>query len=225
MRIALVGNGPIDRGHAYDIDTHEFVVRFNSCRHYGETGWKIDALALVNVNSPGWQFAWVEDAIPQEALRRTREVWFLRPPEERYANPSDPISGDFTEDIIRNRLGLTPYMRLDPEIYQAAIRTLWQFGASPHQIPSSGFLALFYLLHTLDNLKVTLYGFTHEGWNGHPWAAERAYVGANRSWIQVPGRPRVGSRTISFLRRVRTRVTRSSVPILSRVTLPETPQR
>lgn len=41
---------------------------------------------------------------------------------------------------------------------------------------STGALVLAYVISAYPNSDVRLYGFSHEGWHGHPWEAEARWM-------------------------------------------------
>lgn len=190
MRIAAVGNGPIDPRYASVIDAHDMVVRFNTAHHFGTTGRRIDVLVLVNTGGSGQRMHEIDGYINPAALAGAREVWIARHPEviaAQRANPiNDPLSWvDHSDAIVAKLLKGKRWRFIDAEDYLEAHSTLKTFGALDTHEPSTGMVTLFHLRRTIKRPRVTLFGFTHEGWHGHPWEAERAYVAANRSWIRT----------------------------------------
>jgi hypothetical protein len=180
LTIAVVGNGPVspgDNGIKYDIDAHDLVVRFNSCANYRRTGKKTDFLVLINTPN-GRRFGRQQGAIDKCALESAKEFWFPYSPTLIASiadqNPSrwQDVSDDLISRLVKNR----PWRYIDAEIYWAAMNTLKMMGASPDKTPSTGLLCLFYLEKHFNPCKVTLYGFTHEGWSGHAWNAEREII-------------------------------------------------
>jgi hypothetical protein len=168
-RIAVVGNGPVDPSQAAPIDSHSMVVRFNGCWHYGTSGFKTDVLVLSNSGGSGKHLAYAADAIVPQALASARRFWFPKPPEAI----SD---GDYTRDLIANRAGGRPWLVFGAAVYRDAEQALIEAGASCHCVPSSGLLALCYIRRTYWWPRVTLFGFTHHGWEGHAWDAERQLI-------------------------------------------------
>ncbi len=190
--IALVGNGPLPPGEGEVIDQHDLVVRFNSCSSYGEGGYRTDVLVLTNTGEPAKVFASNDTAINENALISARVFWIARSPElvarerERYPDQAAYWTDHATE-IIRNRVGSRPFRFLDAKIYWSAQEELKKYGATDGHQPSTGMLALFHIKNTMWwPFRVTLFGFTHEGWEGHPWQAERALIDQMR-WVQRSG--------------------------------------
>lgn len=184
MRIALVGNGPVDYRHASEIDAHDMVIRFNACPHYGRAGRRIDILVLMNAGSPGWRFTTKKKALNKTAVTRAREIWFaVHPVVQQETRGDDPHSGDYAEAIVRDHLNGQRWTYIDREDHIAARIALHALGAPADNTPTSGMLALIHARRILNPSHVTLYGFTHEGWEGHPWDAERRFVDMNSDWI------------------------------------------
>ena len=187
--IALVGNGPLRRAEGEAIDRHTLVVRFNSCSNYGKGGYRTDVLVLTNTGDPAEAFARNEGAINEEALVSARAFWIARSPElvaiESKRRPDQAAYWtDHATEIIHNRVGSRPFRFLDARIYWSAHKALKKFGATDWHQPSTGMLALFHIKTTIPwPRRVTLFGFTHEGWERHPWQAERALIDRWR-WVR-----------------------------------------
>jgi hypothetical protein len=191
-RIAVIGNGPVDSRSSAEIDAHDLVIRFNACRHYGRAGRKIDVLVLSNTGSPATKFARHDKAINREALASAKSFWLARAPElvsaERILHPGDSrcwVTCD--EEIIHKCVGNRPWQYIPAETYRLAKRNLDRYGARFDDHPSTGMLALFHIRRALRrrfrSCRATLYGFTHQGWYRHPWAAERALIDRWRNWV------------------------------------------
>jgi hypothetical protein len=186
--IALVGNGPLGPGDGKAIDQHGLVVRFNSCSNYGEGGYRTDVLVLTNTGEPAEAFAHNEAAINKNALMSARAFWIARSPElvaaERKRHPDQAAYWtDYAAEIVRNRVGSSPWRFFDAKLYWWAQEALKEYGATDAHQPSTGMLALFHIKTTMWwPCHVTLFGFTHEGWDGHPWQAERALIDQWR-WV------------------------------------------
>ena len=180
--IAVVGNGPVDPACRQTIDEHEFVVRFNHCSNFETSGVRTDALVFAPVGPTGAINA--SEEVHAGAIRHAKEFWFTRSAdlidEERrkaIAKGADTINlEDWTRQIIARHVGSRPYLFLDPKIYRRAERELAALGASEPFEPSSGVLALIHLRERFPRKAINLFGFTHEGWEGHSWEAERKLV-------------------------------------------------
>ncbi|CDI08740.1 glycosyltransferase family 29 protein [Agrobacterium pusense] len=192
-RIALVGNGENARGFGSEIDSHDFVVRMNRAIHFGEAGTKTDALAVINWSGPGRWMTNGETPINAEALRAAKSIWLPMPPEDMESVKNDqpgtfewPTYVDFTSEVIDNLVDGRPYIKFPPNIWRSLTKELRGLGAAKTQASSTGALVLAYLVRVWPRSKVTLYGFTHEGWDGHPWEQEKAWI---RNLDRVPYKP------------------------------------
>jgi hypothetical protein len=177
-RIAVVGNGPIDHGMASEIDDHDIVVRFNACSNYGTSGRKTDILILVNTGGSGLRLSTEPDAINRDALEASKTIWLTVAPglAAEFASHTDLVGADHAELMRQNRIGSRCWSYISRESFLRAADHLEALGAEPPALPSSGFVTISHLLHTMPRAKLTLYGFTFEGWDKHPWCAEKAFV-------------------------------------------------
>lgn len=184
----IVGNGDIAEQHGAAIDAADFVVRFNDCRSYGPGGTKTDAVAVCNTGRPGFAMSRGADWKTNPAVVEAAEIWCTRD-SARFAamrgelavrHPElddfcDDYSGDFAAFAAATgkRLYSVPaetHVGLD-----AALATI---GAAPYVVPSSGLLVIADVLaHVAQpDDSVTIAGFGHQGWEWHPFAAEKRLV-------------------------------------------------
>jgi hypothetical protein len=200
-RIALVGNGVVDSSAGNVIDAHDLVVRFNACTSCGSAGERTGVIVLANAGHPGRAFASGETPINAGALRSDPCFWLAKPPlihsiERRRHRAYKvlvarkpwyyPHTWDDYTDAIVERIGSRPWSCIEALTYWQAMGALVVRGASSLQMPSSGMLALFHIRRRLWPARVTLFGFSHQGWDGHPWEAERAQVSEWRDWVNYP---------------------------------------
>jgi hypothetical protein len=186
---ALVGNGAVDCRHAVDIDRHDFVVRFNGCQHYGSTGLKTDVLVLVNTGPQGYRLATTPEAINPRALASAKQIYFPKSPglvrELAVLHPEDVENWTDHSGALMKRIGARPHRFLDDGNFWDAQYLLEQSGATKRHEPSTGMLMLsaIHRQRKLRRYTVTLYGFSHEGWIGHAWDAERVVVDSWSRWV------------------------------------------
>ncbi|MFC3075442.1 Urease operon accessory protein [Shinella pollutisoli] len=188
-RIVIVGNGDIPEGVAEAIDGADLVIRFNACRSAGRGGLRTDVVAVCNTGRPalamlggGWQSL--------ETVRQARAIWCVRAP-EKFAALRGPLSerhpdlDDFCDD---HTLGFTTFAQLTgralrivpPAVHDRLDAALSAHAPPAYVVPSSGLVVIADVLDNLaaDGDDVTLAGFGHQGWPGHPFAAERLWVEA-----------------------------------------------
>jgi hypothetical protein len=182
MRVAIVGNGHIESGYANYIDGFDFVVRFNACGTYGTAGKKIDALCLVNTTDQE-HFAIDPSGIDCSADAATKLFWFARAPSVIKAEQvrcTDPYLAstwrDHSEALVEKRIRGRAYEFIPERTYRAVEFELRKRGATEFQQPSTGILGLTHALLTLRPKEMVLFGFSHEGWEWHPWDAERNLI-------------------------------------------------
>lgn len=176
--VALVGNAPLRRCHAAAIDGAGRVVRFNNAAGLeGRAGSRTDQLWLVNRG--GQAAEWLQDPgfWQGPAFAALPEVVLPLPPDPEGA-PAQTAPGarDHSRAMRRRIADLGMAIRqMPPDLSGRARDVLRSFGARRALIaPSTGFLAM---LHFADEgAELELYGFGFDGWDGHDWAAERAWA-------------------------------------------------
>lgn len=189
-RIAIVGNGPIRDGLADAIDSADIVVRFNLCRSAGAGGVRTDIIAVCNTGRPALEMLAGGRWKASETVRQASEIWCVRAPETFAAlraplSLSHPDLDDFCDDytsgfetfarVTGRRLRIIP-----AATHRALDVSLAAFDPVPYVVPSSGLITI---AHVLDSIAmegdtVAIAGFGHEGWEWHPFAAERRWVEA-----------------------------------------------
>lgn len=189
-RIAIVGNGEIAAGAADVIDRSDVVIRFNDCKSIGRGGEKTDVVAVCNTGRPGRTM--VEEAAWQAspAVSQAAAIWSVRDPVKFAEMEPDllrrwPELDDFCVDYSDGFAAIAASSGKEHLIIARAVhdeldRLLKIITADPYVCPSSGLLAIAYVLclHEAVNDAVVIAGFTHEGWHGHPFHAEKQLVGA-----------------------------------------------
>ena len=190
-RIAIVGNGAIPEGLAEVIDNSDLVIRFNGCRSAGRGGWKTDVVAACNTGRPALDMLAGGHWKGSETVRQAKEIWCVLTSEVFAAMraplaKSHPDLDDFCDDYT---IGFETFARVTGRqlrvvpaaIHHAVNDDLIAFDPPSYVVPSSGLIVI---AHVLANIaapgdRVSLAGFGHEGWEWHPFAAERRWVDAH----------------------------------------------
>ncbi len=141
---------------------------------------QIDAHTLMNHDQP--RIARPARRLNPAVLRAAREIWLPIDPEvmngiEGRAHSDRPSQLDWTHSICE-RFGRTKKLFMFPaHVHAEACRLLAPLLPDGARIePSSGFLAIVYAFWCNPAVTLHLFGFTHQGWDGHPWEAERRTV-------------------------------------------------
>lgn len=189
-RIAIVGNGPVPEGLAETIDAADVVIRFNDCRSMGRGGERTDIVAVCNTGRPALAMLGGGRWKTSAAVRQAREIWCVRTAEMFAAMrpalaESHPDLDDFCDDYT---LGFETFARatgrrlavIPAAVHHALDAALAAFDPPSYVVPSSGLIVI---AHVLDSVakageRVSIAGFGHEGWQWHPFAAERRWVDA-----------------------------------------------
>ena len=196
-RIVIVGNGPVPDGAASAIASADFVIRFNDCRSF-RPGERTDVVAVCNTGRPGKAMLGLEKApatdaatrstawMAHEAVRDAGAVWCVRDP-ALFAALRVPLSithpelDDFCDDVtdafqafaVAN--GKTCRV-LEAETQRFVEAALGGFSPAPYVVPSSGVVVIADVLGAFPTADIALAGFSHQGWDGHPFAAEARLV-------------------------------------------------
>lgn len=186
--IAIVGNGSFARSDADAIDRCNLVIRFNDCRSVGVGGSRTDVVAVCNTGRPASamirQSAWREKA----AIGLATGIWCVRD-YEKFAELKprlavhypdlDDFCDDYTSEFAQFATESAKTLTVIPRRYHDQIdQELQARLIGNYVVPSSGLIAISYVIGEVadDDDTVLLAGFSHEGWSGHPFAAERDLV-------------------------------------------------
>lgn len=191
QRIMIVGNGDVPEGAAASIDAADRVIRFNGSRNFGAAGHRTDVVAVCNTGRPAKAMLsgpWGDSA----AVRACSEIWSVRDPKKfadmraplRVSHPElDDFCDDYTEGFAefaqRAGKGHRVVSRL---MHEAVDEALVPFDPGPYVVPSSGMIVVAQVLADVlsdperRQDQIILTGFSHEGWDGHPFAAERRLI-------------------------------------------------
>jgi len=202
----LLGNAAVRSDLSAFVDGSDCVVRLNDCRNFGaNTGVKTDMLVLNNTGDPARVKALGYLLKPRTQKQIERDFPYLQHVKKVFfARPSDRDCRAFLQQEVpsANRLRdrqlkqIASDRRLECEIaralgldeniieqatmafYVSTWRKLLSFGQTDAIMPSTGIMALEKLVQMQSSDPFHLYigGFTHEGWEGHPWELERKMV-------------------------------------------------
>ncbi len=189
-RIMIVGNGPVPEGAAGLIDAADLVIRFNDCRSVGAGGSRTDIVAVCNTGRPGKAMAQAGWA-GSPPVRAAAAIWCVRDP-EKFAAMREPLSrshpdlDDFCDDYTAGFAGIAvangkAHLVLSRACHEALEAELAVHAPPPYVVPSSGLVTIAHVLSSpaFADDAVCLAGFGHQGWEWHPFAAERAWVEAH----------------------------------------------
>lgn len=174
MNIFLVGNGPTS-DLSKMIDAGDVVIRMNKVPTYGKTtGTKTDILVLVNTGTPGEELLSAKGVAKNKAFKGARQIRLPCSParviQRRAAYPER--AHQLTEFSHLTKLPAYNGKIISFVPYQILVDLEAKLD-SP--MPSTGMILTEQLVMTRQpGDTIYLVGFGHEGWDGHPWAKEKA---------------------------------------------------
>lgn len=184
----VVGNGDIGPKAREAIAEAQAVVRFNDCRSAGEDAARTHIVVVCNTGRPGMRMlegpAWRE----HPSVKAADEIWCVRDP-EKFAEMRTPLSvshpelGDFCDDYTEGFRACAEAegkgFRVIPRaVHERLDAALSVFSPAPYVTPSTGLVTIADLIENRMEAddRIGLAGFSHQGWDGHPWDAERRYL-------------------------------------------------
>jgi hypothetical protein len=186
--IMIVGNGEIDAAAAAHIDNCDLVFRFNDCRSVGPGGTRTDIVVVCNTGRPGHKMLNEPGWTDNRAVTEASAIWCIRDPQKFAAlRPqlavSHPELDDFCDDHTDGFAGFAAAAGKSLHVVSATTHTaldaeLAAFAPAPYVVPSTGAVAIAEVVAHVARPDdcVTLAGFSHQGWQWHPWDAERQWV-------------------------------------------------
>jgi len=186
--IMIIGNGDIETGLEPVIDAADVVMRFNDCRSVGPGGQKTDIVAVCNTGRPGKRMVQDEGWMDNPSVLSAASIWCVRDPRKFTAMRaslavSHPELDDFCDDYTEGFAAFCAPTGKTLHVIPAAMHEqldldLAAYDPAPYIVPSSGLLAIAEILaaHSAPGDRVCLAGFGHQGWEWHPWEAERRWV-------------------------------------------------
>jgi hypothetical protein len=184
----IVGNGEIAEGAAKEIDAADLVVRFNDCRSMGAGGSRTDVVAVCNTGRPARAMLGSAEWRKSPAVASASEIWSVRDP-GKFAALRGPLSlshpelDDFCDDYTDQFTAFCQatgkrHVVIDRSVHEGVDAALAAYEPGSYVVPSSGMIVIAEVLarHPDDDIAIT--GFSHTGWNEHPFAAEKRLVDA-----------------------------------------------
>ncbi|HET6674184.1 MAG TPA: glycosyltransferase family 29 protein [Nitrospiraceae bacterium] len=185
MRVAVVGNAPLETDYSAQIDACDIVIRFNAAPEYGRNaGLKTTILFLMNSGKTTQQRLKDPAFLDSALIGGAERVYLPYHPEiiRKYHPKPNLLSrlkgrrADLTWEIIR-KLGERQkrVTILPPQFYEESCAELGIPEADrTHVFPSTGFLGLRYasVSYPAPSWQIKACAFQWEGWKRHNWQEE-----------------------------------------------------
>ncbi len=184
----VVGNGDIGRQAREAIADAHAVVRFNDCRSAGEDAARTDIVVVCNTGRPGKKMLEEPGWRALPSVKAADEIWCVRDP-QKFAEMRGPLSvshpelddfcDDYSEGFRAYAEGQGKGFRVVPrDVHERLDAALSVYSPAPYVTPSTGLVAIADLIENrmAGEDRIGLAGFSHQGWDGHPWEAERRYL-------------------------------------------------
>ncbi|WP_167304509.1 Urease operon accessory protein [Agrobacterium fabrum] len=187
-RIMIVGNGELPPGVAGFIDLSDIVIRFNDCRSLGAGGRRTDVVAVCNTGRPGHEMTQGRDWRESDGVRQAFALWSVRDPAkfsemEPGIRARWPELTDFCVDYTAGFAAIAAetsksHIVIPRDVHERLDKALAAHAPAPYVCPSTGLIAIAHVLESVsgDGDEVAIAGFSHQGWSGHPFAAEQQLV-------------------------------------------------
>lgn len=182
----IVGNGEINASAAAQIDAADLIVRFNDCRTYGIGGSRTDIVAVCNTGDPAKTMLSSNVWKNHPCVSQATELWGVRSPQlfARMRKPlldSHPELYDFCDDYTMDFEAFCAesgksFRIIDETVHRDTDRDFAKSAINSYIVPSSGIIVIRFLLNTAVDAEIYIAGFSHSGWDGHPFAAEKLVV-------------------------------------------------
>lgn len=152
MRVCIVGNGPLAKGHGAEIDACDFVVR--------TTGWWKSGPGDVGekLNAYAWFGASGQLPMPERYATHPFEHWFTLPLSR--CNPPHEPHGGFWQNVV-TQSAMRPIRWIGERIWQSEKESLMAVSDSTafEVPPTTGFTAIDMAIRALNPAEIVLYGF------------------------------------------------------------------
>lgn len=187
--LIIVGNAPLPRDLSAEVDSADFVVRFNEPKQsIGMSGTRTDLLMLATSSKPMQRRLRDPGFVQTPTFKAAKEVMLAYHPSiiRKYHPRPNFLSrlkgrrGDWTMQTVEVVGSAGKEIRImPPQFYLAGCKEL---GVTEENIskvfPSTGFFGIWYMLEKCpqESWDVKVCGFTWEGWKRHAWGDERSWV-------------------------------------------------
>ena len=184
--VIIVGNGEIAARAATVIDAADLVIRFNDCRSMGAGGSRTDVVAVCNTGRPARAMLGSAEWRKSPAVAAASEIWSVRDPGKFAALRaplaiSHPELDDFCDDYTDQFTAFCQatgkrHVVIGQSIHEGVDAALADHDPGSYVGPSSGLIVIAEVMarHPDDDIAIT--GFSHTGWEEHPFAAEKRLV-------------------------------------------------
>ncbi len=184
----VIGNGDIGPQARAAISDAHAVVRFNDCRSAGEDAASTHIVVVCNTGRPGKKMLDEPGWRTHPSVRAADEIWCVRDP-AKFAEMRAPLSvshpelDDFCDDYTDGFRACAEaegkgFRVIPREVHERLDAALSAFSPAPYVGPSPGLRPIADLSENRMEAdeRIGLAGFSHQGWEGHPWDAERRYL-------------------------------------------------
>lgn len=170
------------------IDLSDLVIRFNDCRSLGAGGRRTDVVAVCNTGRPGHEMTQGRDWRESDGVRQASALWSVRDPAkfsemEPGIRARWPELTDFCVDYTAGFAAIAAetsksHIVIPRDVHERLDKALAAHAPAPYVCPSTGLVAIAHVLESVsgDGDEVAIAGFSHQGWSGHPFAAEQQLV-------------------------------------------------
>jgi hypothetical protein len=182
----IVGNGDIAKTGAAAMAAADYVIRFNECRSYEASPGRTDVVAVCNTGRPAKVMLGSREWADHPAVREARAIWSVRDPLKFAAlraplalsHPElDDLCDDYTREFSAFCAGVgKAHVVIDKLIHEGVDEALAAYDPGPYVVPSSGVIVIAEVMDKFPDAHISLAGFGHQGWEWHPFAAERQLV-------------------------------------------------
>ncbi|APY13515.1 hypothetical protein GJU94_00960 [Brucella sp. 10RB9214] len=188
--LVIVGNGPLTRDLSSEIDSADYVLRFNEPREsIGMSGSKTDLLMLATSSKQMQQWLKYPTFLNSAIFRNAQELLFAFHPAiiRQFHHRPNFLSrwlkgrrADWTTKAIEVLGAQGKEIRImPPQFYLGVCEELGITADKMAELfPSTGFFGIWYMLRNFPQSQwnIRICGFSWQGWKHHDWSAERQWI-------------------------------------------------